>query len=75
MNDILVVFHIIVNQQEYVMVNVLDIEHLFDVDYHNDLDINSKETKDDKYIFLRLENKIYIKSNTKKKRKVKNFLR
>jgi hypothetical protein len=54
MNDILFLFYINMNQQEYVMVNVVDIEDLFDVDYHNDLDINSRETKNDKYIYLRL---------------------
>ncbi len=63
MNDILFLFYINMNQQEYVMVNVVDIEDLFDVDYHNDLDINSRETKNDKDIYLRLENKVYIKSN------------
>jgi len=70
MNDILFLFYINMNQQEYVMVNVVDIEDLFDVDYHNDLDINSRETKDDRDIYLRLENKVYIKSNKRKSERI-----
>jgi hypothetical protein len=70
MNDILFLFYINMNQQEYVMVNVVDIEDLFDVDYHNDLDINSRETKNDKDIYLRLENKVYIKSNKRKSERI-----
>jgi len=59
MNDILFVIYINVNQQKYVMVNVLDIDDHFHVYYHNDLDINSKMTKNDKYIYLRFTKKIF----------------
>lgn len=55
MNDILFQVYIDVNQQEYLMDNVLVIEHLFHVYYHNDLDMNSKVTKKDKDIFLRFK--------------------
>jgi hypothetical protein len=55
MNDILSVVHIDANQREYVMANVVEIEHLFDVDLHNHHGINSKETKDDKDISLKFQ--------------------
>jgi hypothetical protein len=44
------------------MVNVLEIEDLFDVYHHNDLDMNSKKTKADKDIYLTIIKKIFMKS-------------
>ncbi len=37
------------------MVNVVEIENLFDVDFHNDLDMNSMKTKEDKDMDLRFQ--------------------
>lgn len=62
MNDILFVIHIDLNQSEYVMVNVVEIENLFDLDFHNHLDINSKKTTDDKDIGLKFLNQFLMKS-------------
>jgi hypothetical protein len=37
------------------MVNVVEIENLFDADFHNDLDMNSMKTKEDKDMDLRFQ--------------------
>jgi hypothetical protein len=60
MNDFLFSVHIVVNQQEYVMVNVLEVVYLFDLYHHTDLHTNSKVTKEDKHIFLRFKEKTKV---------------
>jgi hypothetical protein len=49
MNDFLFVVHIIVNQEEHLMVNVLDVVYLFVLYHHKDLHMNPKVTMDDKH--------------------------